>query len=125
MLARDGDLNGIADSWGNKSSAVEVVRQQEYAHEVAVSRYIGRMPFLWLSVLDETGSESERGFIESGVIALLSNASNEVTDPSTEHWLGRWSTRDAVRQSGLWNVRHVGDPQKDVLPILERHIRCG
>ena len=125
LLARDGDVNGVADSWGDKSSAARVVRQQEYAHEVAVSRYIGRMPFLWLPVLDEPGSESERGFIESGLIALLSNASTDVTDPPTEQWLGRWSTRESVRESGLWNVRHVGDTQKDVLPVVERHISCG
>jgi hypothetical protein len=74
-----------------------------------VSRVIGNMPFLWLLVQDEAGPRSLRGFIERHSIALLSNYGNPPLDPPSAHWLGRYSDREPVRNSGLWNSRHVDD----------------
>jgi hypothetical protein len=39
-----------------------------------VSEVIGKMSFLWLPIGDEPGPNSQRGYIERNVIALLSNA---------------------------------------------------
>jgi hypothetical protein len=126
LLARDDDPYGVLGTWGDKATAATSVRHGEYPHEAAVSSYIGQMPFLWLPVLDDPGPDSARGVIEAGAIALLSRRSNPDADPSSEQWLGRWSSRATVRESGLWNVRHVDGPRSDVLlPILERHIRSA
>ena len=75
--------------------------------EKRVSEYIGAMPFLWLGVDDELGAGSQRGFLERNAIALLSNYSREPIDPPSGDWLGQYSDRELVRQSGLWNNNHV------------------
>lgn len=77
--------------------------------EAAVSAYLGRLPFLWLSIEDEPGPNSLRGFIERNVIALASGRHEPVIDPPSPSWLGLSSNRDKVRRSGLWNQRHVDE----------------
>jgi hypothetical protein len=82
------------------------------------------MPFLWLDVGDDAGAESERGIIERGSIALLSNWQKECIDPPSSSWLGNYCNRERVRGSGLWNSNHVDeayDPR--FLEILEKRIR--
>jgi len=74
-----------------------------------VSEVIGKMSFLWLPVDDEPGPNSQRGYIERNVIALLSNYEREPLDPPSENWLGRHSDRERVRESGLWNQNHVDE----------------
>jgi hypothetical protein len=106
-------------SWGVKgdiSKAAEVLRVQRAALaaaeapvEAAVSAYLGRLPFLWLSIEDEPGPESLRGLIERNVIALASGMHEPVIDPPSPSWLGHDSGRDKVRRSGLWNQRHVDE----------------
>ena len=67
------------------------------------------MPFLWLNVSDDPGPNSSRGLIERSSIALLSSYSRPAADgPSTE-WLGRYSDRERVRLSGIWNNNHVDE----------------
>ena len=76
------------------------------------------MPLLWLEVPDRL----DRGVVETGVIALLSNC-NGGGDPPSERWLGRHADSEAVRTSGLWNVRDVNatfDPS--VLALFERFV---
>ena len=77
--------------------------------EREVCAVIGDMPFLWLAVEDEPGPDSLRGYIERNAIALLSNCGKEPIDPSSSQWLGYYSDRERVRQSGLWNSNHVDD----------------
>lgn len=69
--------------------------------------FIGEMPFLWLTVDDAPGPDSMRALIERNSIALLSNFKREALDRPSETWLGRWSGRERVRDSGLWNNAHV------------------
>lgn len=107
------------------ASLHESWRQQHIDHsarlgeailERSVSSYIGAMPLLWLEVPDRL----DRGVVETGVIALLSNR-NGGGDPPTERWLGRHADSEALRTSGLWNVRRVNatfDPS--VLALIER-----
>ena len=98
------------DSWDDRrSSAPPVVRERELPLERAVSQVIGNMPFLWLSVDDEPGAQSLRGFIERNAIALLSNYSKPPIDPPSGPWLGSYCSREKVRTSGLWNSNHVDE----------------
>lgn len=66
------------------------------------------MTVLWLRISDEPGPQSMRAFIERNAIALLSNEMHP-HDPPSDAWLGRYSLRPEIRQSGLWNVNHVAE----------------
>lgn len=111
----------VSDTWGKGSSAPSQTRERERPLEVLVSQVIGQMPLLWVAIEDPPGPESLRGYIERNAIALLSNCK---ADPplasSSPGWLGRFSSREDVRTSGLWNVDHVGrDYDRNFLTILE------
>ncbi len=98
------------DSWDDRrGSAPREVRERELPLERAVSQVIGSMSFLWLSVDDEPGPQSLRGFIERNAIALLSNYGKPPIDPPSDSWLGSHCTREKVRTSGLWNSNHVDE----------------
>ncbi|MFM8577587.1 MAG: hypothetical protein ACKOCN_02110 [Planctomycetaceae bacterium] len=113
----------IRRTWGAGSAAPAHIRKAESPLERAVTAHIGAMPLLWLGVGDPPGPTSDRGLIEAGSIALLSNAYRAPIDPPSADWLGRRADRDAVRQSGLWNVNHVYDPpQSAFLKAIERHV---
>lgn len=87
----------------------ETVKREEADLERWISEYIGHMPFLWLSVDDPPGPVSLRGVIERNAIALLSHAPRPAVDPPSSRWLGALSDRERVRESGLWNNRHVAE----------------
>ncbi len=119
-------------SWGVGSHAraaanrlgrpVEQVKANEALLEREVSDHIRAMPFLWVSIEDETGPASDRGTIERNSIALLSNRL-EAIDPPSVNWLGAKSGSQLVRSSGLWNNRHVDenyDPK--FFDVLERYL---
>jgi hypothetical protein len=89
--------------------------------ECSVSRYICSMPFLWLRIEDDPGPYSLRGYVERNSIALLSNYNREAVDQASDTWLGRHSSRERVRRSGLWNNNHV-DEQYDS-KFLEKYKR--
>ena len=100
----------VCDSWDDRrGTAPREVRERELPLERAVSQVIGNMPFLWLSVDDEPGPQSLRGFIERNAIALLSNYGKPPIDPPSDSWLGSYYTREKVRTSGLWNSIHVDE----------------
>ena len=96
------------DTWGKGSSALADVRATESELEQMVSRVIGEMPFLWLEVDDEPGSESLRDYVKRNAVALLSGYNGVPVDPPSGGWLGNHSSREKVRRSGLWNQEHVG-----------------
>jgi hypothetical protein len=96
-------------TWGQGSNAPREVREKEQTIEQQVSKKIGELPFVWLAIDDEPGSDSLRGYIERNCIALLSNTNKEAIDPATEAWLGNSSDRKKVRESGLWNQNHVDE----------------
>ena len=107
------------ESWGIGSSAKvagerlgiggQQVQVHEQSLELAVSKHIRNMPFLWLAVEDEPGRGSSRAYIERSSIALLSNFRRKSLDAHSEYWLGRYSDRVLVRESGLWNQNHVAE----------------
>jgi hypothetical protein len=105
------------------SSAPASVKANEYALERAVSLHIGLMPFLWVAVDDPPGPGSERGVIEAGSIALLSNYHRSVIDPASPGWLGHRAARESIRDSGLWNVNHIMDhPDARSLDVFAKHV---
>jgi hypothetical protein len=63
------------------------------------------MPFLFLSIDDEPGSESMRGYIERNAIGLLSNHGKPKLDPPSTNW-PVIVIDERVRSSGLWNSNH-------------------
>ena len=107
LIARD-DLD--CPTWNDpRSRPAQSAKSSEQFVEGAVSTVIGRMPFLWLSVPDEPGRDSKRGYIERNAISLLSNRCGGHLDPPSHNWLGHHCDRDKVRTSGLWNSDHVDE----------------
>ncbi|MCB1470840.1 MAG: hypothetical protein KDK08_27615 [Rhizobiaceae bacterium] len=111
-------------SWGKGSTAARDIRDLERTHETRVSQYLGDMKLLHLDVPDEAGRDSARGVIERNSIALLSGFREPAPDPPSLHWLGRYSGRERVRRSGLWNNNHVEEAyDPDFLNLLEDLVR--
>ncbi len=131
LLAR-GDVSqcvswGVKGDAGKASLALNINRDAlaaaEARVELAVTNYLGTMPFLWLDIDDEPGPDSLRGVIERNAIALLSNFERPVVDPPSPGWLGHFSDRPLVRGSGLWNQRHVEEKHDTMfLDDLEKMI---
>lgn len=90
-------------TWGVGNSAGKNVREGEVSIERKVSEIIGNMRFLWLAIEDEPGPNSQRGYVERNSIALLSNHNKQPLDQPLKTWLGHYSDRERVRNSGLWN----------------------
>lgn len=111
-------------SWGIGRSAPPTVHTKEQHLELAVSRHIREMPFLWLEADDEPGSQSVRRYIERNSIALLSSFDKigpSIVDAPSRSWLGSYCPKDKVRLSGLWNSDHVDGPYDlAFLDVFER-----
>lgn len=126
LLEREARLIPKPITWGQGSSAPRDVRDAETHVEQAVSACIASMPFLWIEADDEPGRNSIRRVIESGAIALLSGCGGSATetDPPSDEWLGRHCPKEAIRRSGLWNVRDVeGSYDPIFLDVLEKCAR--
>ena len=83
---------------------------------------IGAMRVLWLEVADAASADSDRAYLERNLIALIAGPRGPIDLPS-ERWLGRWSSRDAIRSSGLWNVNHVHETyDPHALDLLEEYV---
>jgi hypothetical protein len=99
--------------WGTRWAAVDrdrsTVRDEEYLLERRVSAYLREQPFLWVTLDDEPGPDSDRAYVERNAIALLSDVDASAVDPRAEDWLGQYSRSRAIRASGLWNVDHVDE----------------
>mgnify|MGYP001819099692 CR=1 FL=1 len=96
-------------TWGQGSSAPRDIRDKEQALERLVSQTIRNMPFIWLTIGDDPGPNSLRGYIERNAIALLSNYNKPYIDAPSPQWLGHHCNREKVRRSGLWNQNHVDE----------------
>ena len=109
-------------TWGRKDSASRAVRDSERPLERLVSQRIGEMSVVFLPVEDEPGRDSLRGFIERNAIALLSSYAGSAINPPSPDWLGRHSTRERVRRSGLWNNNHVDELVDPAFPNVFRDL---
>jgi hypothetical protein len=124
-LIRKSGLESAFPTWGIGQSAPEETRSQEEEIELEVSNEIGSMPVLWLDVGDDSSPDSDRTYLERNLIALLCGPTGPIDLPS-RNWLGKWSSREAIGFSGLWNVNHVYeeyDPQS--LDIFERYVESA
>jgi hypothetical protein len=113
--------------WGKGQSASREIAESERAIEAQVSKYIGNLRVLFIPVHDSAGVNSMRATIERQFIALFTENLCPLED-SSPNWLGRFSDRAAIRDSGLWNVRDVGsqhDPKFISLfdVLLKRHLQ--
>lgn len=121
IIERDG-IQEEYPEWGEGSSAGRELRLTELELERRVSDYLRDLPFLWVAVDDEPGPESNRAYLERNAIALLSNYQREKIDPR-DNWLGQYSRSAKIRESGLWNVDHVGeDYDPGFLKVLRENI---
>ena len=94
--------------------------------EKAVSETLGAMELLWIPIDDAPGPGSVRGYIERNAIALLSNYRGNAIDSPSSDWLGQFSNREKVRQSGLWNSNHVDeDYEPAFLETLDRLVNAS
>lgn len=124
LMQRTAFADGIRASWGQGGTAPKHIRDAEIPLELAVSEYICRMPFLWVSVDDEPGTLSLRSYLEKNCIGLLSNFRKSPMDIPSAGWLGLLSPEEKIRLSGLWNsdfVEREYDPT--FLPILKEFVR--
>lgn len=88
--------------------------------ELAVSEFLGRMTVLWLAVPGPASTDCDRAYIERNAIALLTRNGGAQSGPT---WLGRHSSSSTIRESGLWNVNHVGGPIDSDFPSrFERYV---
>ena len=110
-------------NWGVGQTASKEIREAEEELELQVSEILGKMSLLWISIGDESGPSSDRAYLEKNVIGLLAGAGTGPVDLPTGIWLGRWSTRPSIRESGLWNVNYVGAwYDRFALDVLERYV---
>lgn len=108
--------NEVLDDWYRYLS-----QPLEEKIELAVSEYIGAMPFLWLDV----PHVEARRKIEAGAIGLLSMRTGD-TDPPSADWLGRYAYKPEIRDSGLWNVQHTDEPyDPGFLDLVEERLRAA
>ena len=115
ILARDGNL---CPSWmvGNAAPeaallfgvTAEEIQEWERLLEIQVSKVIGAMSVLWLSIDDAPGPHSLRAYIKRNSAALLSNYGKEPPlDRWSDDWLGKHCASPYVSKSGQWSVNHV------------------
>jgi len=124
-LIRKGELEPVFATWGQGQSASAEVRASEQEIELAVSGHIGEMSVSWLEVPDEASADSDRGYLERNLIALLAGRTGPLDLPSAK-WLGRWSSREAVSYSGLWNVNHVYESfDPEALDVFEQYVEVA
>jgi hypothetical protein len=106
-LIKRGGLDDAYPNWGKGQSAPREITEREASLELKVSDYIGSLRVLFVPVLDLAGTGSMRATIERQFIAMFSENSCPV-ETSSPSWLGRFSDKASIRDSGLWNVRDVG-----------------
>lgn len=93
-------------TWGHGQNANREVRESEAKIEKQVSAIIRQMSILWLDIDDKPGPTSDRAFIERNLISLLSSRGRQI-DPPSPQWLGFYSPRFEIKNSGLWNLDYL------------------
>jgi hypothetical protein len=106
IIEREG-LHDSFPNWGKGQSAPKEITAQESQLEHRVSEYIGQLHVLYVPVADTAGTGSMRAMIERQFIALFTEHISPV-ERATSSWLGRFSDKATIRETGLWNVRDVG-----------------
>lgn len=108
-LIRAGFVSGDLTTWLDQSLPLGAVRDAEAPIEMEVSRYIATMGIAFLPVDDDPGPRSDRAYLERNSIGLLATTGRR-SDPPSSTWIGLHSDRKSIRDSGLWNLDHLGFP---------------
>jgi len=112
----------IVSTWMKEQSASKQIRDAEAELERQVSEYIRRLYVVGVEVDDDPGRTSDRAYIERNAIGLLSKAAKHFDAP-TNKWLGQFTEHAVIRDSGLWNVEHIGFSYDErFLTILETYV---
>lgn len=127
-LINRGKDHSLYPKWGVTRSTNSAIRKDERSLENEVSKYIRKMPFLWLEINDCPGPKSDRGYIERNAISLLSNwnklGTSGVIDPPSSKWLGLHCKNEKVVKSGLWNSNHVNEEyDREFLKKVSKYIQ--
>ena len=95
----------------------ESERNFERDVEDQVTQTISAMSVAWRVV---NSDRSDRQWLEENLIRLFSNYRGGA-DPASTGWLGSFHRDERIRQSGLWNVKHVeGDYDSGVVDRFRR-----
>ena len=120
LLGKNRDL--VVPSWGVGQDADKKVRKHEERLEREVSKIIGTMSVLWLSVEDEAGPANDRAYLERNMIGLLVGPEGPIDQPSA-YWLGRFSSNERIRKSGLWNLEFLDySYSSEFLDVLDEYV---
>lgn len=118
IIERDG-LQEFYPNWGKGQSASKDITEVEAPLESKVSEYIGNLKVLFIPVLDTAGTGSMRATIERQFIAMFTEDHCSIEESSPK-WLGRFSDKASIKDSGLWNVRDVGgEYDLRFIPLLD------
>ena len=110
-------------SWGIGQNAETEVREMETDLEQAVSKHIGEMSILWLSIEDEASPASDRAYLERNLVGLLAGKAS-FSDPPSKNWLGLHSPDARIRDSGLWNLDFLSyQYSSDFLDVLDEYVQ--
>ncbi|MBR0951279.1 hypothetical protein JQ591_12605 [Bradyrhizobium canariense] len=102
-------------SWGLGQDADQETKALEVEHELAVSRYLQDLEVVLIDVDDEPRKDSLRAKVEAQLIALCSESMRPIDCPTVD-WLGFKSPVASIRESGLWNIRGVGEKYDSTQP---------
>lgn len=115
-------LSNLFANWGKGQSADREITNAEADMEKKVSDYIGNLRVLFIPAHDSAGTGSIRATIEKQFIAMFTEHMCPLENSSND-WLGRFSDKQTIRETGLWNVRDVGEPyDSKFLPFLESYM---
>jgi hypothetical protein len=118
IIERD-HLHDAYPHWGKGQSAHKEITEREVSLEAKVSEYIGNLRVLFIPVLDTAGTGSMRATIERQFISMFTEDFCAIEE-SSPTWLGRFSDKSSIRNSGLWNVRDVGgEYDLKFIPLLD------
>jgi hypothetical protein len=98
----------LVGTWGKGSGGVAdaATRLIEAPLEMNVSRFLRSTRVLLVEIADTPSARSDRSFIERNSIGTLSTAGRTI-DPPSATWLGKFSARSEIRESGMWNLDHL------------------
>ena len=100
LMNRNGEPESEIQEWYKARGSAVFSHQRFQQYEHRVHREIQRGTYRGLRVDDA----AERLALEKKLIALISRCDHCRPSPG---WLGNHAYREEIRQSGLWNVRHV------------------
>jgi len=118
-IIRRENISDQFSAWGIKRNASRAIRDSELLLEQRVSEYVRQLPFMVLKVDPAIDGPVHRAYLERNLIAILSSVGHK----RESDWLGTFSSRQEVRNSGLWNNNHVNEEYDSAfLGLMEDYV---